>query len=126
MNECKTSQAVVSEYHKRAERRERRRKQKRQQSIVKVVVTIGTILFLAFIANGLYHGVMENATKYDYTETTQVVVHQGDTLWAIAKDYCDERHDVRVVVDEIEELSDTSAMLQIGQVLTVPLFDCMS
>ncbi len=67
----------------------------------------------------------EQASRYDYTETTSYTVSSGETLWWIAKEYSDERHDVREVIDDIRELSNTTASIEAGQRLTIPLYDCM-
>ena len=50
----------------------------------------------------------------------QTVVHQGESLWAVAKRVAP-GHDPRAVVDQIADLNDLSSdALRPGQLLTIP------
>lgn len=86
-----------------------------------------SILLGAVIMFGLLFAtvaaIQEDNRNYNYSNVGEWVVEKGDTLWEVAHFYSDNRHDVRQVVYEIEQLSDCDANLQPGQVLTVPLYD---
>lgn len=60
---------------------------------------------------------------YAYSDTVGYVVEQGDTLWTIARRYSTERHDVRKVIDIIEEINDCTATIYPGDWLDIPVFD---
>jgi Tfp pilus assembly protein FimV len=50
-----------------------------------------------------------------------VVVEPGDTVWSIAGEVAGTDHDVRTVVDAIEELNDLEGSVVVpGQVLELP------
>lgn len=48
-------------------------------------------------------------------------VESGDNIWNIANDYCDGEIDVRAYIDKIKECNDISQVLQIGDVINMPI-----
>lgn len=51
----------------------------------------------------------------------QVIVHSGDTLWAISEKYSQPDRDIRALVYEIEEINQLkSSTIVPGQVLRIP------
>ena len=48
-------------------------------------------------------------------------VESGDNIWNIANDYCDGEIDIRIYIDKIKECNDISQVLQIGDVINMPI-----
>ena len=57
---------------------------------------------------------------YSASRYARYTVQGGDTLWAIAKHYRPDA-DPREIVWEIQQASDTTALIRPGQVLLVPV-----
>lgn len=97
--------------------------------VVTVLLAAGLVLawvgLAATVAPGASAGdgsaaVVSGAGMGAATETVEVVVRPGDTLWALARAHAPER-DPRSVVGEIVRLNDLgSAGVQAGAVLLVP------
>ncbi len=68
---------------------------------------------------------MLSPDPYCYSATVTYYVQEGETLWSIADDFSISAHDIRKVVDEIQELSDCDSIIYVGQKLTVPLYNNM-
>lgn len=84
--------------------------------LVIAAVTIGTVWLLLHGSDG----------RYEYEDTVTYFVEQGDTLWTIARQYSDpELHDVRRVIDMIEELNSCNATIYPGDALEIPVFSCL-
>ena len=101
------------------------RKKLVRQGRILTAIAIAFIIIIIIIITLAITTTMERQNNYKYTSTTSYYVEEGDTLWFIAQQYSDNRHDVRIVIDEIEKLSQCNANLQIGQLLTIPLYDVM-
>ena len=52
---------------------------------------------------------------------TEYRIESGDNIWNIANDYCDGEIDVRIYIDKIKECNDISQVLQIGDVINMPI-----
>ena len=48
-------------------------------------------------------------------------VESGDNIWNIANDYCGGEIDVRIYMDKIKECNDISQVLQIGNIINMPI-----
>lgn len=85
------------------------------------------LTLLMVIVIGLVVGFRNAEVKrnYAYTETTTYYVEKGDTLWTIAQEYSDNRHDTRKVIYEIEKLSGCTATIFPGDRLTIPVYEVM-
>lgn len=97
----------------------RRKARARRMAVVYGVVLIALIALLVNVHN-------TRQAAYEYTDQGQWIVAEGDTLWNIANEYSDNRHDTRKVVHIIREINgDISPTIYPGQTIWVPLFDCM-
>ena len=78
-----------------------------------------TIIALAFIiTTALGFNTASGASTQQYV---QIEVRDGDTLWALAKEYGPQDMDVRSVIYEICRLNGiTAGSLQAGQYITIP------
>lgn len=91
-------------------------------SVVLMVVVIGAVITGTVLL--LLHG---SDHFYEYEDTVTYYVEQGDTLWTIACRYSDTKnHDVRRVIDIIEEINDCNANIYPGDALEIPVFSCLS
>lgn len=104
-----------------------RRRKKESSGILAygLSIVIGCLLMIGMFAVFIL-AVQDDNNNYVYDNTTTYTVSTGDTLWDIAQDYSDNRHDTRQVVWEIEQLSGCSAELQPGQTLTIPLYNVLT
>ena len=88
-------------------------------------LVIVAVAVVAYAFSALFAG-MASATTTDlvYSETSFVVVEQGQTLWQIATEI-DSSADPRAVIDVIEDLNAMGAsdVIQAGQVLVVPIVE---
>ena len=48
-------------------------------------------------------------------------VESGDNIWNIANDYCDGEIDIRLYIKRIKECNDISQVLQIGDIINMPI-----
>lgn len=100
------------------------RKQREQRgkngltAVLILLLIVGMCLLIGFKNS-------EEKRNYAYTETTTYYVERGDVLWNIAQLYSDNRHDVRKVVYEIEQLSKCTANIQPGDKLIIPVYEVM-
>lgn len=84
----------------------------KQVVIVLVIIFCSTILIGELIPD-----------KYEYQETLQYQVHNGDTLWSIAEQFSsNEHHDIRQVIYMIRDINSCSANIYPGQQLNIPVF----
>lgn len=88
-----------------------------------VLCMLGLIILVGLIA----YTVSEREAAYEYVDEGRWIVEEGDTLWEIAKEYSDNRHDIRRVIHIIryECNNNISPDIYPGQVVYVPLFECM-
>lgn len=107
-------------------RRARARVRARQQRRITILTIIMIVLMITVFVSVLSFRNRENTANYQYTTTTSYYVSEGETLWSIAQQYSDNRHDIRIVIDEIKTLSQCDSNLQISQHLTVPLYDVLN
>lgn len=88
---------------------------------VLLVVVVGAVAFGTIWL--MIHG---RDSFYEYEDTVTYYVEQGDTLWVIASRYSDNgKHDVRRVIDLIEEINDCNANIYPGDALEIPVFSCL-
>lgn len=91
---------------------------------------IGTTLLMLAVCIGVLGGtfwllVHGSDHWYEYEDTVTYYVEQGDTLWTIARHYSSDNHDVRRVIDMIEEINDCNATIYPGDSLEIPVFSCL-
>jgi nucleoid-associated protein YgaU len=91
----------------------------KQQNILLIIATMITIITLICLIN---HSIQERKANYNYESTINYTVKANDSLWKIAEQFSDNRHDVRIVIDEIQKLSDTGSLIFPGQQLTIPVY----
>lgn len=94
------------------------RKQARRRNLV----IFGFVAIIIFAAIASFN----RQDNYHFEETTIHIVEQGDTLWSIARQHSDNRHDVRQVIWIIQQLNDTTAMIFPRQVLEIPVFTILA
>lgn len=100
-------------------RKRNNRKNKNFTMFFCIVAVIGLIMLNTHVSHA-------RAQAYEYHDVGIWVVESGDTLWGIAEKHCDNSHDVRKVIDIIQDLNGgISANIQPGQVIDVPLFENM-
>ncbi len=76
-------------------------------------------LMLVFSLSALLGSSTEAATTKTYR---QVVVHENETVWTIADEYCADGSDTRAQVNEICDINDVDAGdVQPGDTLIVPV-----
>lgn len=97
------------------------------QSTKKVFSGVLILCGVLFVIVIIHIHTADRKAAYEYTETAIYYVEKGDTLWNIALQYSDNRHDVREVIYLIRyELNDNiSPTIHEYQAITVPIFDCM-
>lgn len=90
----------------------------RRGRIVLLLVLIGLLLVAFTVGRSASSQAATDAhVTAPYAQTT---VHEGETLWAVAK-RVEPRHDPRAVVQEIRELNHlVSASVRVGQQLLLP------
>lgn len=91
----------------------RRGKNRRKPNKLKSITTISILLFALFLLLG-------NTTAHADKEKEVIcyTVSQGETLWSIAKQYIDEKTDIRKYIYEIEQLNNMeTATIYAGQTI---------
>jgi nucleoid-associated protein YgaU len=96
-----------------------RRKSRIKWGNVFLTLAVLVTLIIAIVA------FVNRVDVYEFHETTYHRVAQGETLWNIAQQHSDNRHDTRRVVWEIQQLSDTTALIFPGDLLIIPVFEVM-
>ncbi|ODP30074.1 hypothetical protein PTI45_00527 [Paenibacillus nuruki] len=96
-----------------------------QSTAQKVKWKSGGRLMVCFVFAGvlLYGGVIHNFVVADKVEgpTQKVVVHAGDSLWSIAKEYKSVQTDTRDYIAQIRSENQLdSSEIQAGDVLVIP------
>ena len=90
-----------------------------QRGRVVVLLALVTLLLAAFSLGRVGSKAAPAGTASE-PRVAQTVVHQGESLWAVAKRVAP-GHDPRAVVDQIADLNDLSSdALRAGQLLTIP------
>ena len=80
-----------------------------------------TVVVLAMIVIFSISGLVFESNELQYTETTEVYVRQGDTLWNIASSVNRCRYNNHQVILEIKRLNKLDGVKIIpGQVLEIP------
>lgn len=87
-------------------------KAKYQTILIIVVMLILGALTVVMITDSYSLGM-------DKYEVTTYRVERGDTLWGIAERYCSNSDDIRVWIDEVEDLNNCTATIYPGQILKV-------
>lgn len=95
-----------------------RKMQAKADRQAKAITACGIIFAVVVISILLIGGKAEKS----YTEAT-VMVHKGDTLWNIAKEYCPSHMDIRRYINLIQEDNDCSADIHYGDILTVRCYE---
>jgi len=97
-------------------------RKKRKLQIFPCLIALFLIITLAGFINIL---VSKNAAATDNEEfrpMTEVIVDNGDTLWALTKKYCDYEGDIRKAIYEVQRINGLdNAQLEPGTVLRMPL-----
>jgi hypothetical protein len=89
----------------------------------KIMMGIFLALMILLVATVATQRAQEMREAYEYTETIEYRVRHGDTLWGIAGEYTNNRHNRQEVIHMIKVLSDrTSSNLMPGDLLIIPLF----
>ena len=79
------------------------------------------VVMVAMIAVFSISGLVFETNELHYTETTEVSVRPGDTLWNIASDVNSGRYNNHQVISEIKRLNKLDKVKIIpGQVLEIP------
>lgn len=79
--------------------------------IVVVMLILGALTVVTFADS--------YSLDIDKYEVTTYCVKQGDTLWGIAERYCSNSDDIRVWINEVEDLNDCTANIYPGQILEI-------
>ena len=86
-----------------------------------MAVTAAMVAAVSWVAPKALAGDDSAATPSFRDQVRRYVVQPGDTLWGIASRVVGPEGDPRAVVDRIAEASGSGALLQPGQVLSIPL-----
>lgn len=122
-----TTQTQQQQRQQQIERQRRRRKQQqRQQRNKRIFTTTICLICLITMICLINQSIKQRQANYHYETTTNYIVSKGETIWTIAKQFSDNRHDIREVVFEIEKLSNTTALIFPGQELTIPVYTVMA
>jgi LysM repeat protein len=77
------------------------------------------LLSIIFVLSILFFSFTNNPKKIKYNNYKEYIVQPGDTLWTIAQNY--PHKDIESLIYDIEQASDTSALIKVGQVLRIPI-----
>lgn len=92
---------------------------KRHAAKTVVCTAVFALLFTSFLLMGT--DASGNHPEEATGEEQIIIVHSGDTLWEIAKQYTDGRNDIRFIVYLIKDRNDLqSAEIKPGQRLIIP------
>lgn len=81
------------------------------------------ILFASAVLLLLIAGFSGMAESADHTDSIEVVVKPGDTLWQIANQYYDDRFDTRLVIAHIKAHNNlTESIIHPGETLQLPRY----
>ncbi len=86
---------------------------KNMKKILKIILSISLLNIILFL-------LLENTTAYTDKEKEIIsyTVSQGETLWSIAKQYKDDKTDIRQYIYEIKQLNNmNTATIQAGQII---------
>ncbi len=95
----------------------RRMERKNSKGIIKsrLLILIVTLVLIAV-------PIMVKAQATQESQYTTVVVHSGDTLWAIASEYTNNNKDIRETIYNIKKVNNMDGgMIVPGQELLVPV-----
>jgi len=82
------------------------------------------VVMVAMVVVFSISGLVFETNELKYTETTEVSIQQGDTLWNIASDVNSDRYNNHKIVLEIKELNKLkSSHIIPGQKIKVPVLD---
>lgn len=96
-----------------------RRLLKRHAAKTVVCTAVFALLFTSFLLMGT--DASGNHPEEATMEEQIIIVHSGDTLWEIAKQYTDGSNDIRYIVYMIKDRNDLqSAEIKPGQRLIIP------
>ena len=83
--------------------------------LVSVLIVTYVIYYSFLIANA------EGITEY---RVQPVYIQEGDTLWAICKEYLKDDMDIRQYIDEVIRYNNLkSAMIKPGQIIFLPIYN---
>jgi len=82
------------------------------------------VVMVAMVVVFSISGLVFESNELQYTETTEVSIQQGDTLWNIASSVNSDRYNNHKIILEIKELNKLKSPLIIpGQKIKVPVLD---
>lgn len=97
-------------------------KKYRIKSKVRFTLFLTLVIIIAFTAATTILG-FNTANSSSMNVYDQVEIHNGDTLWEIACEYCPDDMDVRAYVYNICDINDTSAdQIEAGMKILVPIY----
>ena len=90
---------------------------------ITLIITVGSIVY-----GTIFSSAKDPATdipQYKYYKS--IVIEQGDSLWSIANEYCEDQHykNTKEYVEELKEINNlNSEKIHYGQRIVVAYYDC--
>ena len=115
---------TIQEREKRAIIKKRKQIAKRRMILLLIalfVITLGSVVFGSIFSKA--KNPSTDVKQYKYYKS--ITIEQGDSLWSIAEEYCDDTYgDTREYVSELKQLNSlTSETIHAGQHLLVAYYD---
>lgn len=87
-----------------------------------ILLSLCIISFILLIILSLYYVLLNVNTQPKTTVLIEYTIEQGDTYWSIAKEYCSDNEDIRVLIYDMQKLNNIPAGdLRPGDVLEIPV-----
>ena len=89
-----------------------------------LLITIGSIVFGSIFSSAQSRA-DESGIQYKYYKSVEI--KKGDSLWSIAKEYCEDQHykSTKEYVEELKEINNlNSEKIHYGQRIVVAYYDC--
>ncbi len=101
-----------------------RRQRERRRHIWFLAVTASLIITVSFLTGSFLSNAKERQSQTAYKYYTSILIHEGDTLWSIARLYMDAHYDSEEAY--IRELKQINALeddhIRTGMYLVVPYY----